>query len=118
IGAIVREVAARGQRDELDAAVALLGDAALAAQTDAVIVAAEHEVHHAGDGVRTVDRRAAARDHVDALDEVARDGVDVDQIVAGAGGDVAAAVDQHQGAGRAETAKIEDVEAGGADEAD
>ena len=34
--AIVREVAAGGQRDELDGAIALLGDAALTAQTDAV----------------------------------------------------------------------------------
>src|SRR5438132_7697943 len=97
--------------DALPISVALLGDAALAAQTDAVIVATQHEIDHTRDGVRTVDRRAAARDHVDALDQVARDGVDVDQIVAGARRDVTAAVDQHQGAGRAETAKVEDVEA-------
>ena len=73
VGAVVEEVLAGGQRHEADAAVALLGYAALAAETDAVEVAAEDEVDDAGDGVGAVDRRAAARDHVDALDEVARE---------------------------------------------
>src|SRR5205085_6951193 len=61
--------------------------------------------------------RVAARDDVDALDQIVRDGVDVDRnrIVQNVRGDVTAAVDQHQGALRAETAKIEQVEAGDAD---
>jgi hypothetical protein len=68
-------------------------------------------------GVGAVDCRAAARDHVDAFDQVAGDGVDVDQEVARLRRDVTAPVDEHQGPLDAETAKIEDVEAGGADEA-
>ena len=77
----------------------------------------QDEVDDAGDGVRTVHRRVAAGDDVDALDQVVRDGVDVGRhgVVENVGGDVAAAVDQHQGADRAEAAKVEQVEAGDAD---
>ncbi len=91
--------------------------AALAADLEALIVAAQHEVDDARDGVRTVNGRVAARHDVDALDQVVRDRVDVHRhgVVENVARDVAAAVDQHQGALRAEAAKIEQVEAGDAD---
>ena len=75
-----------------------LGDAGLAADLEAFEVAPQDEVDDAGDGVRTVDGRVAAGDDVDALDEVVRDRVDVRRhgVVENVGGDVAAAVDQHQ----------------------
>ncbi|EEF93405.1 hypothetical protein CATMIT_01966, partial [Catenibacterium mitsuokai DSM 15897] len=46
-----------------------------------------------------------------------RDGVDVDRGRAGETADVAAAVDQHQGAGGAHAAQVEQAQAGGADRA-
>src|SRR3546814_6027032 len=59
----------------------------------------------------------AAGDKTDTLQQVHRNRVDVDQIVARRGCHMALAVDEHQRAGRAKTAKIEDIEPGGADEA-
>ena len=104
-------------RDILVAAEALPGDAGLAADLQAVEIAAQDEVDDARDRVRTVNGRVAAGDDVDALDQVVRDRVDVGRhgVVQDVGRDVAAAVDQHQGAQRAEAAKIEQVEAGDAD---
>ena len=71
------------------------GDAGLGAQLDAFIVAAQHEVDDAGDRVRTVNRRLAAGDDVDAFDQVVRDGVDVGRhsVVQDVGRDVTTAVD-------------------------
>src|SRR3546814_11720358 len=59
----------------------------------------------------------AAGDKTDTLQQVHRNRVGVDQIVARRGCHMALAVDEHQRAGRAKTAKIEDIEPGGADEA-
>src|SRR3546814_14773890 len=59
----------------------------------------------------------AAGDNIDTLQQVHRNRVDVDQIAARRGCHMALAVDEHQRAGRAKTAKIEDIEPGGADEA-
>ena len=61
-----------------DAGIAVSADAALAAKLDAFVIVLEDEVDDAGDGVRTVHRRVAAGHDVDALDQVGRDGVDVD----------------------------------------
>jgi len=92
--------------------------AALGAELDAFVVILEDEVDDAGDRVRTVDRRIAAGDDVDPLDEVSRDGVHVrrvgvEQHVAR---NVAAAVDENQRALRAEAAQIEQVQTGSAEE--
>ena len=57
----------------MGAGVAIFADAALAADLVAVVIVLEDEVDDARDGVRTVDRRVAAGDDVDALDEVGRE---------------------------------------------
>src|SRR4029079_2505340 len=77
----------------------------------------EDEVDHAGDGVRTVNRRVAAGDDVDALDKVGGNRLDVRYRGArqDVSGDMAAAIDQNQGALRSEAAKVEQVKAGDAD---
>ena len=63
------------------------------------------------DGVRAVGRRGAAGDHFDALDELRRDLVEVGAGVGIGGvrvaGPEAPAVDQHQGALRAEAAQVD-----------
>ena len=68
------------------------------------------------DGVRAVDRRGAAGQHVDPANDRGRDEVDVgDRNGLGrVAGLEAAAVDQHQGARGAEVAKIDRGGAGGA----
>ena len=79
----------------------------------------EHEVDDTRDGVRTIHRGVAAGDNVDAVDQVGRNGVDIDADarVQDVAADVTAAVDQHQRALRSQTAKIEKVKAAGAQEA-
>ena len=105
------EILAVHGREILFAAKAFFGNAALGAELETVIVAAQDEVDDARDRVRTVNRRVAARDDVDAFDQVVRDGIDVGRhgIVQNVGGNVAAAVDQDQRALGAEAAKIEQV---------
>ena len=63
--------------DEIGAGVAICAGAALAADLKALIMVLEDEVDDARDGVRAVNGRVAAGDDVDAVDEVGRDGVDV-----------------------------------------
>ena len=92
------------------------GQAALALDRNAIKIPLEDEVDHPGHRVRTVNCRVAAGDDVDAFEQIDRDGVDVNQVVTRNRGDMAAAIDQHQGPRCAEAAQIEDVEAGGADE--
>src|SRR5690606_5064924 len=58
-----------------------------------------------------VDRRGAAGDDLDVLDQQPRDGRDVDLQRAGLGADVAATVHQGQGAARAERAQVGELEA-------
>ena len=65
------------------------------------------DVHDTGDGVGTVDGRSAARQHVDALDELRRDGVVVHRGRARQTGHEAAAVNQRQRAIDAEIAQID-----------
>ena len=117
VAAAVGEVLAVHRRDVLVAAEAVSARRRPGRGSGSRHSLAQDEVDDAGDGVRTVNRRVAAGDDVDALDQVVRDRVDVGRhgIVEDVGGDVAAAVDQHQGALRAEAAKIEQVEAGDAD---
>ena len=86
-------------------AVATLGQGVLAAHFEAFDLL-ETEVHNASQRVRTVHGRGAAGHDVDGLDQELRDGVEVDHLV-GVERDPAAAVDQHQGTGRAEAAQVE-----------
>ncbi len=89
-----------------DRTVAVLSDAVVRRHFEALEVVLEDEVDDAGDGVRTVHGRGAAGDDVDAVDQAGRDRADVDHA-GGRGGRDALAVDQDQGALRAETTKIE-----------
>ena len=66
---------------------------------DAFEIVAHDEVDDAGDRVRAVDRRRAAGDDLGPRDQRRRDGVEVGDLL-GAGDGEAAAVDQHQVAGR------------------
>ena len=56
----------------------------------------ENEVHDAGNGVRTVNRRITTGRDVDPLDQIGREGVDVgrDGVVQNVCTDMAATVDQ------------------------
>src|SRR5690606_15135306 len=76
----------------------------------ALHVPAGDDVDHAGDGVGAVDRRGAVLQHLDAVDQGERNGVDVDRRThAGCRGfsDPAEAVDQHQHALGAEVALVD-----------
>ena len=84
----------------------------LAVEADTGEVGVHDEVHDAGDGVRTVDRRGAAGEHVDALDDRRRDEVEIGDRGGGIAGDEATAVDQHERADRAEVAKVDRGDAG------
>ena len=70
-------------------------------------IASQHEIDHARDGVCAVLRGIGAGDKFDPLDEQARDGVDVDRQGADIGADMAATIDQRQGAAGAEVAQVE-----------
>ena len=90
-------------------AVAVLVLAELVLQLHALEVVEQAEVHNTRDGVRPVGGRGAAGQHVDGLDQRARDLVDVraDAAVDRRAGREAAAVDQHQRAGGAQAPEIE-----------
>ena len=64
----------------------------------AFIVATGDDVDHAAQGVGTVDRRGAVREHFDALDRGHRDGVEVLAFAQHRGVRHAAAIEQDQGA--------------------
>ncbi len=117
VTASVGKVRAGNPRKEVHAAVAARRQACLSARRDAVIVGPHDEVDHTGNSIRTVDRRVTAGDDIDTVDQVDRNGVDVDAVVARRAADMAATIDQHQRTGRAEAAKVEIVQTGGADEA-
>ena len=70
IAAAIGEVLAHHGRGVIVRAEAFFGNAGIRADLDAIEIALKHEVDHARDRVRTVDGRVAARDDVDALDQV------------------------------------------------
>src|SRR5262249_40675831 len=100
------EVAAKEALDVEGAAITVVGDAVLRRNFHALVVVLEDEVHDAGHGVRTVHGRGAAGDDVHALDETGRNGADVNDARGRRGGN-ALAVDEDQGAVRAEAAQVE-----------
>ena len=113
----VGEVLANHGGQELVATETGFADAGLATNLDAFVAATKHKVDHAGNRIRSIDRRVRTGDDVDPLDQVVRDGIDVgrDRVVENVRSNVAATIDQHQGADSAETAQIEQAEAGDAD---
>ena len=72
---------AGGERNLEGLPVALLGDAILAIDDNAVEVAPQAEVHHPGRGVRAIGRRGAAGDDLDILDQRLGNGVQIDRAV-------------------------------------
>ena len=84
----------------------MIRNAVLAGDFHPLVIVLEDEVDDAGHGVRTVHRRGAAGDDVDALDEAGRDGADVDDA-RGRRSRNALAVDEDQGTIRADAAKVE-----------
>src|SRR4051794_37615792 len=111
------EIVAPHRRDDVVSAKVGSGDAALAADLEAVEVALQDEVDDARNGVRTVDGRVTAGDDLAAVDEVLRDAVDVGNRgrAQDVGSDVTAAVDEDAGALRGPTANVDQAEAGDAD---
>ena len=93
-------------------AVTDVREAGLVVDVDALEVATQPEVDDAGHRVRTVGRRRAAADDLDAGHGRRRERVDVDRHrrIDGLG---AAAVEQHQAAARAEAAHVQRRGAGG-----
>src|SRR5690606_16984494 len=97
-------------------AAALAGGAHAHVHGGAVGTLPEDEVDHAGDGVRAVDGRGAAGQHLHPLDHRHRDVGDVGEVAAALErqreiGD-AAAVDQHQGVVGAEATQVHLLRAG------
>ena len=110
------KIAACGERHELGVAIAFGRRAGLSPQSQSLEIAPGDEIHDACHGVGSVDRRVATRHDIDPLDQVGRNRVDVDEIVAGRRCHVAAVVHQDQRSLDAETPQVEPVQAGGADE--
>ncbi|MNE22361.1 hypothetical protein D3C80_1155690 [compost metagenome] len=118
ISATVVEIAAGGDLHPVGEGVAVVGNPGLDVEAQALEVVLQDDVDHAGDGVRTIDRGAAALDGLDPRDQGAGDGVQVD-LAAGVqhrragrvGADHPAPVDQGQGALRPQTEQVDVVAA-------
>src|SRR4029079_11282503 len=106
VATTIVEVAAEGQDGVIALANAMVGDGDAAISLDTREVLLQDEVDDARDGVRTVNGRGTAGHHVDAVDQRGRDRVGVDDRV-DVIGDVATAVDEHEGALRAEAAEVD-----------
>lgn len=85
------------------------------ARGDALEVLLEHEVDHAGDAIGAIDGGSAAGEHVDPIDQVFGNGVNVYRLRTFEARDMAAAVNQHQRAIDTQIAQVEQVETGRAD---
>ncbi len=71
----------------------------------------QDDVDHAGDGVRAVDRRSAARDHLNPVDQRGRYGAEIDGKARGVGRDVPFAIDQRQRARHAQVPQVGEAQA-------
>ena len=111
VAAAVVEVVADGDVAEVVGAAAVGGVAVLQLEALALEVAALDEVDHARHRVGAVQGRRAAGDDVDPVQRLGRDGVHVHRAAAGAAADLAVAVDQHQGAGGAQVAQADLLDA-------
>ena len=90
--------------------------AELVVQLDALEVVNHQEVDHTGDRIRPVGGRGAAGQHLNVLDQRARNLIDIgtDSPLQRRAGRQAPAVDQYQGPFRAQVAQIQGRGAGGA----
>ena len=101
----------------------MIVEAVVSVKLHAFVVRIEHEVDDTRDCIGTVNCGGATGEHIDALDKLRRDLVQVGRVGKAAWtGDPARAarihapvVDQHQGALRAEIAHTDRIDADGAD---
>lgn len=114
---VFEQVLADGEAARVGGGIAFVGNAALAAQTNAVEITPQLEVDDPRDGVRTVNGRVAAGHDVHAFEQFVRNGVGIDIVGARRRRHVTAAVDQHQRAAGAQIAEVEPVDARRTDEA-
>lgn len=77
---LVQVVIAIGRIEAVLAAVAALRNAHRAIEVQALDLALCDNVDHPGDRIRTICRRGAVKQGVDALDRTAGDGIDVDDV--------------------------------------
>ena len=101
------------QRADGQVAVVVLVHAIVGIDPQAFELGVHHEVDNAGDGIGTVGGRGTAGQHVNALDHRRRNEVKIGGRARHVARHQAAAVDQHQGTLRAETAQIDGGGAGG-----
>ena len=111
-----REITQLEQALNRAVAVVVLVEAVLRIDLDALELRIHHEVDDAGDGIRTIDGRRAAGQHIDALHDRRRNEVDVGHR-RGLGRVTrhqATAVDQHHGTRRAKATQVDGGRTGGA----
>ena len=95
------------QRRQEFVTIIVLINAVIAVEPDSGEILVHDEVDDARDRVRAVGRRRAAGQHFDALDQRRRDEVEIGGRAVGIARHQATAVDQHQRAGRTETAQVD-----------
>ncbi len=111
IAASVGEARAIGRAERQLLPVALRGDARTCAQRQAALILLGDDVDHARDRVRTIDRRGAAGDDLDPVDEIAGDRRQADEIADPRVRHGAAAVDEDERAVRAQVTQFDRAEA-------
>ena len=115
VAPIAGEVVPGGQRDQPLPGIAAAGNARLHPAVQPFEVLLHDEVDHAADRIRAIDRRGAAGQHFHPVDQVFRNGVDIDRLQPVGRTDMPSPVDQHQCPVIAKVAQIEQVEPGVAD---
>ncbi len=103
---VVEEVLADQARDTTGGFAIVVDLAVVGVDFDTLEVFLQDEVQHARNSVCTVNRRRAAGDDLDVLDQQARDGVNVNRQFTARGADVATAVNKGQGAVGTQRAKV------------
>jgi hypothetical protein len=112
----ISEIFTGENASEVSTTVTARRNAALCTGNDTVIVALHDEVDNTGHSVGTVNSRVTAGDDVDTVDQIGRDRVDVEAVVAWCRGDVTTTVYENQRTVRTQTTKVEKAKTGGADE--
>ena len=98
---VVKEVVTQQTGNALARLAVLIDLAVVGVNLQTFEILAKDKVQHTGNGVGAIDRRSAAGDNFDILDQQTGDGVDVDSQGAAGGTDVAPPVNQGQSPARA-----------------
>ena len=117
IAPAIAEVQTTRDRDQALTRIAIARGAGLHPRAKPLEIVLHHEIDDARNGIRTVNGRLTARQHIDPLDQIAWNGIDVDRALAGHAANMAAAIDEHERALRPQIAQIKQVLAGRADAA-